>query len=1131
MADFLKTAIVRVQLDASDLEKSAARLSKALDKDKEAAAALRKELKQPLDPAVEEEKRLALLKLERQIKVNGASFAEYQKQIAQTDKITQLSVNNQEGSLEQLRLILSNLNIEYKKLSESGRENSEEGIALGETIKQVTDKLKEEEKAIGNTFRNVGNYEEALIEANKPLLEQLKLLEQQKEKLTQSKAAVEQGRTTIGGFGKGIVTASDSVNNFTASLDGNNSSVDAVNASLLQYDAELDTVDKSIQAVNEQIKQNTIGFNNADGSIKGITATTESTGNSLAGLNSKLKSLKESAQTLDIDTEEFKKVTAEIEKTSFAIAQATGKVDEFGNKEPKNPAKKAFEDTFEAAGALTASIGLLTIAFGKNETIQAVQEKTLQAVAIAQTVANIAKSKGAIIDTAAGIRTIFLTAKQVIYTAAVGASTGALKVFKLALASTGIGAFVVAIGALVTYLILQRNKTKELTEAQKAYNAAIKEAAISEDLQITKANALFTALTNTNKGSVERKNLITEINKTYGTTLSNLSSEAKFLDAVAEAQKNVIAGIKAKIQAKLEEEKLETLIREEQKLSDAYQIARNKRIDAEETLAFERKKANNDLAISNARVLRDQSIIAQEQAAKNYSDNIAQQKVILENFAKFATANTLLTDKEKADALKAQQEKYKNFVDKSAAILQQLYDFETKLDEASVDATIQTLADKEKAEQDALRISKERLKQSLQDELDAIKDTTAEEKREKAYAQQQLNLRLEQIEEEYLSNSLDINQKYREIETDRINEENKKRLDRELVELNKSAGYKRLYIEENIKDEREKNIALIQLEIDTQKELIRIAEETANIDLFISDEEKDAIDDAKFKLAELELQLRQINKTPLKIIPDDFKEKFDQAISIINDVFTSFTNAVNAGFENQRNQIDKTTKSQVEGIEKSTLTEKQKQKQLEKINLDSQKKKYQVDLDAFNFNKGIQITQTIINTAGAVVAALNNPVPFVGAILAGVAAATGAVQLGIIASQQPPAPPFYEGGYTGDGNPYDVSNALGKKNYIYHKSEYVVPNKILKTKEGGVLVSALEAMRLNNKSSLGIGGFADGGFSTAAINNNVTTRLESEALASAISNSLKNVQIITRITDINRVNKNLATTKVRSTIR
>ena len=49
-----------------------------------------------------------------------------------------------------------------------------------------------------------------------------------------------------------------------------------------------------------------------------------------------------------------------------------------------------------------------------------------------------------------------------------------------------------------------------------------------------------------------------------------------------------------------------------------------------------------------------------------------------------------------------------------------------------------------------------------------------------------------------------------------------------------------------------------------------------------------------------------------------------------------------------------------------------------------------------------------MNTANAVMAQLSNPTPYVGIVLAALAAATGAVQIGIIASQKEPT--FAKGG-------------------------------------------------------------------------------------------------------------------------
>lgn len=55
-----------------------------------------------------------------------------------------------------------------------------------------------------------------------------------------------------------------------------------------------------------------------------------------------------------------------------------------------------------------------------------------------------------------------------------------------------------------------------------------------------------------------------------------------------------------------------------------------------------------------------------------------------------------------------------------------------------------------------------------------------------------------------------------------------------------------------------------------------------------------------------------------------------------------------------------------------------------------------------------------------------------------IALAAGLAQARALASQAA----FYEGGYTGDGNPRDASLALGPKPYTYHKGEYVMDHVV-----------------------------------------------------------------------------------------
>jgi len=71
-------------------------------------------------------------------------------------------VDAAKGSNDQLRAQLSLMTKEYNGLSKEQRENSARGAELAGQIKNISDKLKANESAIGDNRRNVGNYEGAL---------------------------------------------------------------------------------------------------------------------------------------------------------------------------------------------------------------------------------------------------------------------------------------------------------------------------------------------------------------------------------------------------------------------------------------------------------------------------------------------------------------------------------------------------------------------------------------------------------------------------------------------------------------------------------------------------------------------------------------------------------------------------------------------------------------------------------------------------------------------------------------------------------------------------------------------------------------------------------------------------------
>lgn len=109
----------------------------------------------------------------------------------------------------------------------------------------------------------------------------------------------------------------------------------------------------------------------------------------------------------------------------------------------KAQAFAAFGQT--VAGGLTAAISATALFGEKNEQLEATLLKVQSATALLQSVQAIADG----VKQASLIKTVALTTAQGAYATVVGTTTGALKLFRIALATTGIGLVVTALGALI----------------------------------------------------------------------------------------------------------------------------------------------------------------------------------------------------------------------------------------------------------------------------------------------------------------------------------------------------------------------------------------------------------------------------------------------------------------------------------------------------------------------------------------------------------------------------------------------------------------------------------------------------------------------------------------------------------
>jgi hypothetical protein len=146
-----------------------------------------------------------------------------------------------------------------------------------------------------------------------------------------------------------------------------------------------------------------------------------------------------------------------------------------------------------------------------------------------------------------------------------------------------------------------------------------------------------------------------------------------------------------------------------------------------------------------------------------------------------------------------------------------------------------------------------------------------------------------------------------------------------------------------------------------------------------------------------------------KKIFDENVEQAQIAIGVIAQGVSDITNIIGQVQERQRQEISNTYNAQIAAIEGSALSEEAKSAKIAAIRKKQAKEEYELQKKQFEVNKAIAIVQTIINTAQAIVAQFANPTPWAGVALAALAAATGAAQIAIIASSQPPAPSFAKG--------------------------------------------------------------------------------------------------------------------------
>ena len=137
------------------------------------------------------------------------------------------------------------------------------------------------------------------------------------------------------------------------------------------------------------------------------------------------------------------------------------------------------------------------------------------------------------------------------------------------------------------------------------------------------------------------------------------------------------------------------------------------------------------------------------------------------------------------------------------------------------------------------------------------------------------------------------------------------------------------------------------------------------------------------------------------------------------------------------------------------ISQAQYQKEVQRLDEEAEAKKKELALKQFKAQKAANMLNIVANTAMAVMRAYSDAGPLAGTALAAIVGAIGAVQLGIVAAQQPPS--YARGGYTKglgftDETGYEVAG-------VVHGKEYVTPEWLLADPQVARVTEWIEAKR------------------------------------------------------------------------
>lgn len=553
---------------------------------------------------------------------------------------------------------------------------------------------------------------------------------------------------------KSIFETADRLRTIKEITNGNVEAQKEYAATIVSLETHLKAETKALNELQASQVKSSLAINNAAGSY-----------NSLVEENRKL-SEELRALPIDVTSEQFKKMSIQMAENQLKINQFNEGIGRFhGN--VGNYTGKVF--TYSKGIKGLADIALVGAqAFGVNsKEIEVAINVTKEFSAVSSNAKDVMQAltvtKAA--DTAA---TAEQTLAQRIYAAVVGQSTGAMKAFKIALVSTGIGALILALGYAVSKIVEYATATDEAKDSTDKFAESIKRLREENEHRINLLKAQGKETDALQVEQLEKELEILEAKKfnddlerqridiTKEQRKENEKTYQETIDQIKKTQ-NAIEILNAQIKTKERDETGEFV----KDIAEANQELHDKNVEAAKKSAEKRKKIADDLKDHEGKLIREQLDEEQKAAderlrqAKELADLI--RKYDLESQQGFLHAVQTTQSKE-LEEYKKHIEDLKFIVDESLSFIDGIEEgyFQTRMQrlDLELDLKKQAIESQNETDQNILKNQLDKGLISEQQYRDKKYQMDAE------FQKRQLELRRKQAQEERKIKTIELTVDY-----------------------------------------------------------------------------------------------------------------------------------------------------------------------------------------------------------------------------------------------------------------------------------------------------------------------------------------------------------------------------------